>query len=389
MQEAPPPLGRDFVLLQVIPALDAGGAERAALDITRAVAAAGGRTLIATSGGRLAPEAAALGATLKLGPFDSKSPVTMALNAMRIARMVRDYRVGIVHARSRAPAWSAYFATRQPRVPFVTTYHGIYNAGGPLKLYYNSVMVRSDAVIANSQWTARHVKQQYLSAASRITVIPRGIDVAYFSPESVSESRVSVVRATWGIDAPDRPLILMPERMTSWKGHEVLLKALARLTHRNFFVVLAGDAQGRDAYVQELTGLAGRLGLSAVTRIPGHCADMPAAYMAADLVVAPSVREEAFGRVAVEAQAMRRLVIGSALGAQTETIVDGVTGWLFPPGDDAALSLCIDRALALGSKDRERVVLAARAHVLNSYTLEGMCRQTLSVYRKLLKKNEA
>lgn len=370
-------------VLQVIPALDAGGAERTAVDVARAVVEAGGKAWIATKGGRLATEAERAGAEIITGPFDTKNPLAIWRNAKALADVIRYKNVAIVHARSRAPAWSAYLAARRTGVKFVATYHGIYNAKSPLKRWYNGVMARGDAVIANSQYTADHVSAQHKVDPRKLHVIPRGIDVEGFTPEHVSRDRIDAVRKHWGLK-PGKPVIVMPGRLTRWKGQLVFIEALARLPNRNFEAVIVGDAQERDAYVDELHASLKRLNLTDVAHIPGHCNDMPAAFMAADVIAAPSIEPEAFGRVAVEAQAMGRSVVASRLGAQTETVLDGVTGFLFPPGDAEALAQGIARALALTAGQRQAMAKQGRERVLASYSVQAMCAATLKVYRDVL-----
>ncbi len=370
-------------VLQVIPALDAGGAERTAIDIARAVVAGGGKAWIATKGGRLHAEAEATGAKLILGPFDSKNPLTIWRNTKTLADALIENGIDIIHARSRAPAWSAYRAARRTGAKYVATYHGIYNAKSAPKRWYNSIMARADAVIANSNFTAEHVRAEHDVAEIRLHVIPRGIDIAAFTPESVTQDRIDAIRKAWSL-RPGKPAIVLPNRLTRWKGQLTLIDALAKLPHKDFEAVLVGDAQQRDAYVQELLSAIDRHGLSQNVRIPGHCSDMPAAFMAADVIVTPSIEPEAFGRVAVEAQAMGRPLIASNLGAQAETVADGVTGFLFPPGDADALANLIMKALALTPGERREMQTKARARVLKSYTVEAMCVATLDVYRNLM-----
>lgn len=371
-------------VLQVIPALDAGGAERTAVDVARAVVKAGGKAWIATRGGRLAAEAENAGAEIILGPFDTKNPLTIWQNAKALADVIRYKNATIVHARSRAPAWSAYLAAERTGIKYVATYHGIYNAKSGLKRWYNGIMARGDAVIANSQYTANHVAAEHKVDPHKLHVIPRGIDVEGFTPGRVAESRINAIRKRWNL-TPGKPVIVMPGRLTRWKGQLVFIEALARLPHRDFIAVMVGDAQERDAYVDELHANLQRLNLTEITRIPGHCSDMPAAFMAADVIVTPSIEPEAFGRVAVEAQAMGKPVVASRLGAQTETVVDGITGFLFPPGDADALAQGITRALALTVDQRQAMAKKARERVLASYSVDAMCEATLKVYRDLLK----
>jgi glycosyltransferase involved in cell wall biosynthesis len=370
-------------VLQVIPALDAGGAERTAVDVAHAVVAAGGKAWIATAGGRLAGEAEKAGAEIVAGPYDAKNPLTIWRNAAKLADLIRKNKIAIVHARSRAPAWSAYLAARRTGAKYVATYHSIYNAKGALKRWYNSIMTRGAAVIANSQYTADHVKAEHNIDPKILHVIPRGIDVAGFTPENISVERVEAVRKQWGLK-PGKPVIVLPGRLTRWKGQLVFVEALALLPNRNFEAVIVGDAQQRDSYVDELRAALDRLELTQHVRIPGHCSDMPAAFTAADVIVTPSIEPEGFGRVAVEAQAMGRPVVASRLGAQTETILDGVTGFLFPPGDAKALAQGIARALALPAAERDTMAKTGRERVLRIYSVDAMCAATLAVYRQVL-----
>ncbi|MBP6014517.1 MAG: glycosyltransferase family 4 protein [Alphaproteobacteria bacterium] len=370
-------------VLQVIPALDAGGAERTAVDVARAVVQTGGKAWVATKGGRLAAEAEAAGAKIVSGDFDTKNPLKIWKNAAVLADVIRREGVAIIHARSRAPAWSAYLAARRTKIIYVATYHGIYNAKGALKRYYNSIMARADAVIANSRYTAHHVLEEHKMAKGKVRVIPRGIDIDAFTPEKVTAERIEAVRKQWGLKA-GKPVIVLPNRLTRWKGQLVFVEALAKLADQNFEAVMVGDAQERDAYVEELRNAVDRLGLTQRVRIPGHCSDMPAAMMVADVIVVPSIEPEAFGRVAVEAQAMGRALVASNLGAQTETVEDGETGFLFPPGDTDALAKQITHALALSADERTKMAAAARARVLKDYTVDAMCAATLNVYRTLM-----
>jgi glycosyltransferase involved in cell wall biosynthesis len=369
-------------VLQVIPALDAGGAERTAVDVARAVVAAGGKAWIATKGGRLQGEAEAAGAKMILGPFDSKNPLTIWRNAKVLSTAILDHTIDIIHARSRAPAWSAYLAARRTNTKYVATYHGIYNAKTSLKRWYNSIMAKADAVIANSNFTADHVRAEHKVSEIKLHVIPRGIDIKAFTPENVTADRVDAIRKAWSL-RPGKPVIVLPNRLTRWKGQLTFIEALAKLPHKDFEAVMVGDAQQRDAYVQELMAAVDANGLSQNVRIPGHCSDMPAAFMAADVIVTPSIEPEAFGRVAVEAQAMGRALIASDLGAQAETVADGITGFLFPPGDAEALANLILKALALSPEQRQTMQTKARERVLKSYTVDAMCAATLDVYRQV------
>lgn len=369
-------------VLQVIPELDAGGAERSAVDVARAVVAAGGRSWIATEGGRLAAEAEKSGVTIVEGAFASKNPLTIWRNAALLTEVIRRENIAIAHARSRAPAWSAYLAAHRAGVAYVATYHGVYNAGNALKRRYNGIMARGDAVIANSQFTADHVMSEHRVDPKRVHVIPRGVDITAFTPDNVTQSRIAAVRNAWNLK-PGKPVIVLPNRLTRWKGQLLFVEALSRLSG-DFEAVMVGDAQERDAYVDELRAAIAAAKLDKVVQMPGHCSDMPAALMLADVVVAPSIEPEAFGRAAAEAQAMQRPLVASRLGAQTETVLDGVTGFLVAPNDATALANGIAQALALSPEQRAAMGRAARERVLRLYTVDAMCAATIAVYRDVL-----
>ena len=390
------PARRPLTVLQVIPQLDAGGAERTAIDVAAALAARGDRALVASAGGRLAAELAAVGGTLIELPVGSKNPAAMAANVARLARLVRRERVDLLHARSRAPAWPALFAARLSGVPFVTTFHGIYNERHAAKRIYNSVMARGDAVIANSDYTARLIMARYGTPAVRIVVIPRGTDLARFDPRCVDAGRGAALRGAWGLEAGDR-IVLNLARLTGWKGQKVLIAAAQQepLASRHDVVfVLAGDDQGRGEYRRELERLVAEPGPAGRVRIVGHCEDAPAAFALADVAVIASTEPEAFGRTAVEAAAMGVPVVATALGATVETVlappehdVGLRTGWRVPAGDATALAAAIDAALALSPQDRAALAARARAHA-ERFAVERMQAATLAVYDRLMSSRE-
>src|SRR5579885_539982 len=375
------------VILQVIPSLEAGGAERTTIEIAQALTQAGFLALVASQGGRLEGELAASGGELVRMPGNAKSPARIMANALALRERIRKRAVKLVHARSRAPAWSALFAARMARVPFVTTYHGIYNASHGFKRFYNSVMAKGDIVIANSQWTADHIRKEHKTDAARIAVIPRGVDLSRFDPHGVAPERVAALHASWGVP-PGSTVVLLPGRLTRWKGQELLIEALTRLKQKGALsrvcAVLAGDAQGRAAYVRELQALATLRRLQDAISIPGHVSDMPAAYLAADIVVSASTDPEAFGRVAAEAGAMGRPVIATDHGGARETVVANTSGLLVPPGNADALATALGAMLALSPDERAAMGAKGRAHIAAHYSLESMCAATLAVYRKLL-----
>jgi glycosyltransferase involved in cell wall biosynthesis len=382
-------------ILQIIPRLDTGGAERAVVEIAAAVVCAGGRALVlAEPGGRLAPEVAAAGGEVVPFPAASKNPLGMLANARAIERLIARECIDLVHARSRAPAWSALAAARRARVPFVTTYHGAYGETNAVKRFYNGVMARGDVVIANSRYTADLIAQRYGTPRDRVEVIHRGVDCRRFDPAQIAPERVAALRACWGVD-PAARVILQAARLTAWKGQSVVIDAAAGLKAAghldNALVVLAGDSQGRDTYLRSLQDQVAQAGLESQIRVVGHVEDIAAAYLAAHVTVVASTEPEAFGRAAIEAAAMGSPVIATAIGAPPEIVLaepavgkDAATGWLVPPGDAAALGERLAAALALAPAERSAMAGRAREHVLAQFTVEAMQRRTLAVYDRLL-----
>lgn len=381
-------------VLQIIPALDAGGAERTTVDVAAALASVGARALVATEGGRLVGEMQAKGGTWLPFPAASKNPLAMALNVGRLARLCRREGVQIIHARSRAPAWVALGAARRLKIPYVTTYHGSYSGRTGVKVLYNSVMARGDVVIANSHYTADLIRMLHPDqAGDRVRVVHRGTDLAQFSPGAVAPARVEALRRSWGV-APHQRVVLLAARLTAWKGQRVLIEAASVLRDRGIadvVFVLAGDPQGRSAYERELDALIEARGLRDIVLRVGHCTDMPAAFRAASVVAVPSVEPEAFGRSAVEAQALGTPVVVSDLGAVPETVLappevpaSQRTGWRVPPGDAPALAEALLEALTLGASARDAMTRRGRAHVEAHFSLDGMVGATLGIYGELL-----
>jgi glycosyltransferase involved in cell wall biosynthesis len=374
-------------ILQVIPGLDTGGAERTVIEVAEAIVLAGGRALVASEGGRLAEELAEVGGELIPFPAGTKNPARMLDNARRLAAIAIAENVALIHARSRAPAWSALLASRWTKRPFVTTYHGIYNQNDALKSGYNSVMARGDAVIANSQYTGRMVRERHGTPSLRLHIIPRAVDLHRFSPQAVSPARSAALRAEWGIPA-DARIILHAARLTRWKGQLVLIGAASRLKDaprfRDAVVVIAGDDQGRDGYRQELSAAIEASGLRGKVVLAGHCADMPAAFAAAYLAVLPSIEPEAFGRASIEAQAMGCPVIVSDAGALPETLAKNPrSGWTVPAGHEVALAHTIELALEMHPGQRAAMSASARTHAGN-FSKTVLQKKTLEVYDNLL-----
>jgi glycosyltransferase involved in cell wall biosynthesis len=368
-------------VLQVLPALVTGGVERGTIEIAEAIRDAGMRAIVASAGGPMVAELEALGARHVTLPLGAKSPLAIWRNGAALAGLVRREGVAILHARSRAPAWAALMAARRTGAGFVTTYHGAYNEGFAGKRLYNSVMARGDRVIAVSRFIADLVRERHGVGEDRLRVIPRGVDPRRFDPESVPPERVIALRAAWGA-AEGQPVVLLPGRLTRWKGQAVLIEAMARLP-ANVLAVLAGGG-GEGEYRAGLVALARQHGVADRVRILGHVEALGTALLAADVVVHASTDAEAFGRTVIEAQAMGRPVIAADLGGPRETVEDGVTGWRVPPGDPAALAAAIARVLAMPVQARAAVARAGRQAVLARHTTAAMQAATIAVYRELL-----
>jgi glycosyltransferase involved in cell wall biosynthesis len=374
-------------VLQVTPALDAGGVERTTIEVAEAITHAGGRALVASHGGQLEADLESVGGELVRLPMHTKNPLGVVMNAGRLKALAKKRDVALIHARSRAPAWSALWAARRLKLPFVTTFHGIYNAKSGLKRWYNSVMARGDIVIANSEYTRAHVLKEFAIDPQRVVTIPRGVDLAAFDPNKVDPVQALQLRAAWGIAGPERTLFLMPTRITRWKGHEQLLDAAGRVEAARpgrFAVVMAGSAQGRESFRDVLATRIASEGLGEFVRLVDHQNDMPLAILASDVVVTPSIEPEAFGRVAVEAQAMGRPVIASRHGGFSETVRDGESGLLTQPRDVEALARAMIRLIDADQSVRAAMGAAGMAHARPLYAKSALQKATLAVYEQLL-----
>lgn len=378
----------EFTLLQVVPELETGGAEQTTLDIAQAVIAAGGRAIVATRGGRMASRLVADGARLAQMPVQTKNPLVMLGNAARLVDLIRKEKVSVVHVRSRAPAFAALAAAQATHTPLVATYHGVYKAKSGLKRWYNAVMTRGDLVIANSQYTRDHVLAEHGLDPAKVVTIPRGVDLARFTPGLVSPERVQALRDAWGVAANDpRVKILLVGRLTRIKGHPTIIEAAARLKaegREDFLILFAGGDQGRVEYRQELIDLIAAQGLTDQVKLVGHVDDAPAAYLLADLAILPSTVPESFGRAAVEPQVMGKPVIGSDHGGTSETIVHGETGWLAPPGDVQAWARALASAIDAGPLKLREMGQRAAGRTRQLYPVEAMCQATLSAYERVL-----
>lgn len=383
-------------ILQVVPWLDSGGVERGTVDIAHAITEAGGKAFVAAEPGRLVTQLEEAGGELL--PFDgrSKNPWKLLVsNARILERLIRERHVDLVHARSRAPAWSALIAARRAGVPFVTTYHGAYSQKGRMKAFYNSVMAKGDIVIANSDYTANLVAERNPSAKDRILSIYRGVDMAVFDPDTVTTDRTDALANAWGLSG--EPLIILPSRLTRWKGQSFILPVMGALKKAglSFKLMLIGDDQGREAYVAELDQLIQEHDLGDCVVRVGYWSDMPAAYKRADLTIVPSQDAETFGRSAAESLAMGTPVLVGDLGAQPEVTAcpDGVepASWIArsithnnPEGWQAAIALQLGQQNGRGAEAISGLASVARAQIERRFSLKSMGQQTLAVYDRLL-----
>ncbi len=380
-------------ILQIIPELNVGGAEKTVLEMTEALAKLGWRSLVVAEGGGMVEEVEAAGAVFISLPVASKNPVVLLLNALRLKRLIEREAVDVVHARSRAPGWSALLACRMAGVPFLTTYHGAHSQKTALKRFYNSVMARGDVVIANSEYTARQINRHHASCVKRLVTINRGVDLLKTDLAAVSPERKQLLLDHWGIDQGKR-VVLMPARLSKRKGQLDVIEAVSQLKRSGeaglFKVILAGGIEGSEDYYKELQDAIAKAGLQGVVECVGYCSDMPAAFAVSDLVLAVSSKPESFGRVVAESLAMKLPILVTDVGAQGELIRDetgclGIGARAVAPGQPAALARGISELLQLSPEELELYGAAARAHIEENYSICRLKHQTIEVYKSLLR----
>lgn len=372
------------VILQVLPRLETGGVERGTIEIARALAREGWGSLVASAPGQLVPQLAYAGATHIPLPLHNRSPLNIFLNRLRLERIIRKYNVNIVHARSRAPAWSAYFAAKSTDTHFITTFHGVYGLQSDWKKKYNSIMTRGERVIAVSDFIAQHIVKNYDMKRENLRIIHRGVDLDLFRPDAAHPQRMVELSKAWNI--PEHlPIIMFPGRITRWKGQHVFLNALSQLPHRNFFAVLVGDFTEHEDYRDELEEFIRESNLEGHARLVGNTAYMVEAYHLSKFVVATSIDPEAFGRVVLEAQAMGKPVIATNHGGARETVREGITGWLVEPGGVEALCKMIDYVLHMDKAALEWMGWQGMENARN-FSAALMCDKTLNIYQEILGK---
>ena len=377
-------------VLQVIPRLGYGGAETGCYDIAHYLTENNCKSFIVTSGGELTKFIDKKKVKLIRLPVQSKNPILILFNSIILIGIILFFNITIVHARSRAPAWSCLLATKLTRRKFVTTFHGTYNFSGKLKKLYNSVMVRSDLIIAGSNFIFSHIKENYselLTLKKKFLVIFRGINVDYFDPSSKLEEDEKKLLTKWEINK-EKKIILVPGRLTSWKGQEMLIEAInltkVELGYEAFHLVILGSHQGRDLYKKKLIRITEQYRLTNQIKFIDHCKDMALAYQVSDIVISPSIEPEAFGRVAVEAQSMEKLIIASNIGGSNETIINEKTGFLFEAGDANSLSKKIIQAITMDESSLKLMGKEGRKNVIKKFNVEKMCFSTYSEYKRLV-----
>ena len=377
-------------VLQVIPKLGYGGAETGCYDIAHYLPENGCKSFIVTSGGELTKFINKEKVKLIKLPVQSKNPLLIIFNTLALIFIIIFNNISIVHARSRAPAWSCLFATKITRRKFVTTFHGTYNFNNKIKKFYNSVMVKSNLIIAGSNFIFSHIKNNYsdyLDIKNKLLVIFRGINVDYFDPTTKTEIEEKKLLKNWGI-VDNKKIILLPGRLTSWKGQELFLEAInmvnIQLGYEAFYAVILGSDQGRDLFKKKLIRLSEQYRMTKQVKFIDHCKDMALAYKVSDIIISASIEPEAFGRVAVEAQSMEKVIIASDIGGSNETVIDEKTGYLFEAGNANSLSKKILKVLNLDDTTIKTIGTEGRKNIVNKFNVEKMCFSTYSEYKKLI-----
>jgi len=378
-------------VLQVIPKLDYGGAETGCYDLAHFLPEQGCKSFIVTSGGVLLKFIKKEKVKVFRLPVQSKNPILILFNAIIISLIILIYNINIVHARSRAPAWSCLIATKITSRKFVTTFHGTYNFSNRFKKFYNSVMVRSHLIIAGSNFIFSHINENYgdffLNRKRKLLVIFRGINTNYFNPQKISLSKIEKFSKKNSIDR-NKFIILLPGRLTFWKGQKIFIEALKLLSEQNnnqpFEGIIIGDDQGRSVYKKQLIALVERYRLKKIIKFIDHCDEMPVAYKIANLVCSCSSEPEAFGRVSVEAQSMGIPIVASDIGGSTETIVKDKTGFLFKSGDSNALTNAIIMVMQKDYNSLKSIGFEGRKNILKKFDVDKMCHTTFTEYKKLI-----
>tara|TARA_Y100000590_G_C15681014_1_gene999797 strand:+ start:655 stop:1812 length:1158 start_codon:yes stop_codon:yes gene_type:complete len=378
-------------VLQVIPKLGYGGAEIGCYDLAHYLPENNCQSFIVTSGGDLTKYIKKDRVKLIRLPVHSKNPIIMLLNSILLTLIILFFNISIVHARSRAPAWSCLIATKITRRKFVTTFHGTYNFSNPLKKFYNSAMVRSDLVIAGSNFIFSHIFDNYgeyiEKKNNKLLVIFRGINTEYFSKKNVSDSKFQKQFQEWNIEK-DKFVVLLPGRLTSWKGQGIFIEAINILNQqadvKPFTAIILGSDQGRKVYYKTLINQVAKYRLSQKIKFISSCKEMPVAYEMAHVVVSASIEPEAFGRVSVEAQSMEKPIVASNIGGSKETLIENKSGFLFNSGEPISLAEKLKEALNMSETTAKLMGQEGRKNVLKKFDVEKMCNSTITEYKKLI-----
>ena len=371
-------------ILQVLPRLESGGVERGTVEITQATVKSGFKSFVASSGGPLVHKITRAGGTHLELPLASKNPFVIYRNATLLYRHIKNHDIKVIHARSRAPAWSAYYAAKWANIPFLTTFHGIYGDESHFKRLYNKVMVKGKLVIAVSQFVQQHIIQNYKIDPSKIRLIPRGVDFSLFDEKLVGPQRVAQLIKEWRLPEESVPIIFCPGRISRIKGQHLLIEALSHIKHLNFICIIAGTDAGHEHYREEVEELTRSHGLEGKVRFAGSTGFMTEAYTLSQLVVVPSIKPESFGRVAIEAQAMGKLVVATDHGGARETIIPNETGYLVPNDQPKIMSEAIAYALSLDAETAKAMGEYAKKYVRENFTSQKMQDKTIAVYHELL-----
>lgn len=373
------------VVLQVLPEMNHGGVEMGTVEIASGLQAEGIKNFVASAGGRMVYDLKKIKVKHFELPLKTKNPIKLWLNARKLEKIIKENGINIVHARSRAPAWSAYWAAKRAGVQYLTTFHGTYGLG-PLgiKKIYNCVMTYGKLVIAISSHIKNHMIKEYKVPEEKMRLIHRCVNVDNFAPEKVSQERI--IKALKENHIPeDKPIISLVGRVTRWKGQHLLIEALSKIKTKDFYCLIVGSDQGRIHYTNELKDLAKKYNLDAKIQFIDHSFDIPAILMLSDIVLSTAIEPEAFGRAAIEGQAMGKIVLASNIGGSLDNTIDGITGKLFESNNAQSLADAIDWALKLPAKEREKISKAAIKNVKDNFTKQIMCDKTIAVYHELIK----
>jgi len=376
-------------ILQIIPNMEIGGAERTVLEITSFLKDTEFSSLVLTSGGKLIGELEKENIEVIKLKIDKKNPYSILKNFFLFIKIFRERKINLVHVRSRAPAWSAIFAAKKIGIPVLTTWHGHVSNSSFIKKIYNSIMLKGDAVIANSAYTAERISKIYNIDLNKIDIISRGVNVESFERSKFSNTEISNIKKMWSVD-DNKIIILFPARLTRWKGHLVTIEAINLLKKEKFFdqviFLFAGEKAGAENYIKKLNSIITKFKLQENIKLVERIENMPLAYHASDIVLSPSIEPEPFGRIPIEAQAAGKTIIASDHGAVKDTIKNGnnFTGFKVKPNDPQALSIAIKQSIIMDKKDLNKMHERAISNVKNNFSLENMCKKTLEVYKRLL-----